>query len=86
MGTGRVAFIFRCSYLGCTNVYKGYMLLLDFSLYHYLVIFFVPYYILCFKVYFVRHTCCYLSFLKNFYLHEISFFIPSLLVCVNISF
>ena len=49
-------YIFRCSYVGCLIVYKGYILLLDCSLYHYVVPFFVFYFELCFKVYILRYT------------------------------
>ena len=41
--------LLRCSYVGCINVYKSYILLLDCSLYHYAVTFFVSSYSLCFK-------------------------------------
>ena len=75
-------YIFRCSYVGCINVYKGYKLLLNCSLYHYVVSFLVSYYGLCFKVYFVRYTYCYPSFFFPFHLHEIYFSIILLLVCV----
>ena len=34
-------YIFRCSYIGCIKVYKGYILLLSCSLYHYVVFFFL---------------------------------------------
>ena len=43
-------YIFRCSYVGCIKAYCGYILLLDWPLYHWIV-FFVSYYSLGFKVY-----------------------------------
>ena len=58
--------------LGTQNVYKGYIVLLDCSFYHYVVSFFVSYYSFCFTVHVVWYKCCYLSFF-NFYLHKISF-------------
>ena len=57
-------YIFRCSYVGCINVYQGYIHLLDWFFYYYFFTFllvflyyyivsFVSYYSLCFKVYLV---------------------------------
>ena len=79
-------YLFMCSCFGCINIYKGYILLLDCSLYHYIVSSFVSCYVLCFKVYFVIYKYCYPRFLKNFHLYEISFYIPLLLVCVYHSY
>ena len=61
-----------------------YILLLDSSLYHYVMPFFVSYYSLCFKVCFVWCKYCYPGFLLlvYFHLHELSFFHPSLSVCM----
>ena len=56
-------YTFRGSCVGCINIYKGYVLLLNCSLYHYVVSFSVSYYSLCLKVYFVRYKYCYPSFL-----------------------
>ena len=49
--------------LRCTNIYKCYILLLDWPLYHYIVTFFVSYYTFCLKVYFVRYKYSYPRFL-----------------------
>lgn len=37
-------YVFKCSYICCTNVYGGYILLLDWFLFHYAVPLFVTYY------------------------------------------
>ena len=47
-------YMFRCFYVGCIYVYKGYILL-DWSLVHYIIIFC---YGLCFEVYFVLYKYC----------------------------
>ena len=54
-------YIFRCSYVGLINVYKGHILWFDWSIYHYVVSFFISYYSLGFKV-FVKYKYCYSSF------------------------
>ena len=55
--------VFSCFYVGCINVYWGYiLLLLDCSLYHFVMSLFVSYYNLGFKVYFVGYKYCYPSF------------------------
>ena len=74
-----VLYIFRHSYVACTNVYKIYILLLDSSLHHYSVSFFFSYYRFCFKVYFVWYMYCYpififsFPFLWNTFLHPFTF-------------
>ena len=77
-------YIFRCSYVGCISVYKGYTLLLDWSLYHYVESFFVCH-SFCFKIYSVWWKYCYPSFSVclfplawNVFLHPFTF------VCVSV--
>ena len=36
-----LSYVLRCSYVGCTNIYKRYVFFLDWSLDHYIVSFFV---------------------------------------------
>ena len=54
-------FIFSYSFIMYINVYKGDILLLDCSLYHYEMSFLVSYYSLCFKMYFVWYDYCHPS-------------------------
>ena len=54
--------IFRCSYVGCINIYNCYIFFLDWSLDHYIVSSFVSCNSLYFKVYFVWYENCYSSF------------------------
>ena len=42
--------LFRCFYFGWINIYKCYILLLDWPLYHYIMTFFVSYYSLCLRL------------------------------------
>ena len=67
-------YIFRCSYIGCINVCKGYIFLLDCSPYHYVVTFFVFYDSLCFKVYFAKVLLPLLFFLSIFNLFPSLYF------------
>ena len=75
-------YIFRCSYVGFINVYKGYILLLDCSLYQYVMSFFVSYYGFILRFILLDISTTTLVFLFHFYLHEISFSITWLLICV----
>ena len=70
--------IFRCSYVGCINIYKCYIFLMNWPLYHYVMTFFVSYYSLWLYTYFVLNKLPQLSF--SFHLHGISLSIPSLSV------
>lgn len=63
----------RCSYVKCINIYKCYILLLDWLLYHYVMPFFVSYYSLCFKVYFVWYKYSYLAFFWFLFAWDIFF-------------
>ena len=57
-----LSYVLRCSYIGCIDIYNCYVFLLDWSLDHYVVSFFISCN-LYFKVYFVWYEDCYSSFL-----------------------
>ena len=72
------AFIFRCSYLRYTYVNKCNILSLYWSVYRYIMLFFVFCYSLCLKAYFVWQEFCYsifllFSFAWNTFFHTLSF-------------
>ena len=56
-------YVFRCSYVGCIYIYNCYIFLLERSLDHYVISYFVFCNSLCFKVYFVWYRYCYPGFL-----------------------
>ena len=73
------------SLFGHIDICKCFILFLDESLYHYVLLLIVSFYNLYFKVYFVWcKYCCSNTFC--FHLHGISFSIPSLSVCIFIIF
>lgn len=56
-----ICFVFRSSSVGCIDIYNCLILLLDWSFYCYIMLFFVSCYSLCFKVYFFWYKHYYLS-------------------------
>ena len=58
-----VCHVFRCSNVGCIDIYYCYVFLLDWSLDHYVASFLISCNLLYFKVYFVWYEDCYSSFL-----------------------
>ena len=67
--------MFSCSCVWCLDIYNCYILLLYWSLYHYWMPFFVSYYNLCFKIYFLWYKYCNPSFFTTspFYLYVVMF-------------
>ena len=73
-----LSYVFRCFYVGCIDIYNCYVFILNWSVDHYLVSFFISYNLLYFKVYFVRYEDCYSSFLLlpiwwNIFSHPLTF-------------
>ena len=58
-----VSYVLRCSYVGCIDIYNCYVLLLGWSLDHYVLSFLISCNLLYFKVYFVWYEDFYSSFL-----------------------
>ena len=69
------AYVLRCSYVGCINIYNCYIFFLDWSLDHYVVSFFVSCNSLYFKVYFFLIWELLLQL--SFHLHLHGIFFPS---------
>ena len=58
-----LSYVLRCSSVGCIDIYSCYVFLLDWSLYHCVVSFFISCNILYFKILFVWYENCHSSIL-----------------------
>ena len=70
-------YIFKCIYIN-----KCYIFLLCWSFYHYIISFFVFFYQLCFKVYFVWYEFATLAFLSFLFSWNISLLLFSFCMCL----